>query len=143
MKLFVKNTISGLVPCDDNDYEEKKKLKLGDVYQITISRPRNYEFHKKYFALINCAWECLSEKQTEFFKDINNFRKTMELAAGHSEMVYSINRKEFIEQVLSIAFDKMDNDQFQDLYNRVFDVILKYPLKNISQEDFINNLSNF
>ena len=143
MKLFVKNTISGLVPCDDNDYEEKKNLKLGEVYQVTISRPRNYEFHKKYFALINCAWECLNEKQTEFFKDINNFRKTMELAAGHSEMVYSINRKEYVEQVLSIAFDKMDNDQFQDLYNRVFDVILKYPLKNISEEDFINNLSNF
>ena len=143
MKLFVKNTINGLVPCDDNDYEEKKKLKLGEVYQVTISRPRNYEFHKKYFALINCAWEYLNEKQIEFFKDINNFRKTMELAAGHSEMVYSINRKEFVEQVLSIAFDKMDNDQFQDLYNRVFDVILKYPLKNISQEDFVNNLSNF
>ena len=143
MKLFVKNTIDGLVPCDDNDYDEKKKLKLGEVYQVTISRPRNYEFHKKYFALINCAWECLNEKQTEFFKDINNFRKTMELAAGHSEMVYSINRKEFVEQVLSIAFDKMDNDQFQDLYNRVFDVILKYPLKNIKQEEFEKNLINF
>ena len=143
MKLFVKNTIAGLVPCDDNDYEEKKKLKLGEVYQVTISRPRNYEFHKKYFALINCAWEYLNEKQIEFFKDINNFRKTMELAAGHSEMVYSINRKEFVEQVLSIAFDKMDNDQFQDLYNRVFDVILKYPLKNICQEEFEKNLINF
>ena len=143
MKLFVKNTISGLVPCDDNDYEEKKKLKLGDVYQITISRPRNYEFHKKYFALINCAWECLNEKQTEFFKDINNFRKTMELNAGHCETIYSIERREFIEQVLSISFDKMDNDEFESLYNRVFDVILKYPLKNISQEDFINNLANF
>ena len=143
MKLFVKNTISGLVPCDDNDYEEKKKLKLGEVYQVTISRPRNYEFHKKYFALINCAWECLSENQTEFFKDINNFRKTMELNAGHCETIYSIERREFIEQVLSISFDKMDNDEFESLYNRVFDVILKYPLKNISQEDFINNLSNF
>ena len=143
MKLFVKNTISGLVPCDDNDYEEKKKLKLGEVYQVTISRPRNYEFHKKYFALINCAWECLNEKQTEFFKDINNFRKTMELNAGHCETIYSIERKEFIEQVMSISFDKMDNDEFESLYNRVFDVILKYPLKNISQEDFINNLSNF
>ena len=143
MKLFVKNTIAGLVPCNDNDYEEKKKLKLGEVYQVTISRPRNYEFHKKYFALINCAWEYLNEKQIEFFKDINNFRKTMELAAGHSEMVYSINRKEFVEQVLSIAFDKMDNDQFQDLYNRVFDVILKYPLKNIKQEEFEKNLINF
>ena len=143
MKLFVKNTIAGLVPCDDNDYEEKKKLKLGEVYQITISRPRNYEFHKKYFALINCAWECLNEKQTEFFKDINNFRKTMELNAGHCETIYSIERREFIEQVLSISFDKMDNDEFESLYNRVFDVILKYPLKNISQEDFINNLSSF
>ena len=143
MKINLLNTSRGLVPMYDYDYDEKKKLRIGEVYCAEVRLQRNYEFLKKYFALINCAWECLNEKQTEFFKDINNFRKTMELNAGHCETIYSIERKEFIEQVLSISFDKMDNDEFESLYNRVFDVILKYPLKNISQEDFINNLSKF
>ena len=61
MKLQLKNTMSGLVPINDASYDEKKKLKIGQVYEVTIKLVRNYDFHKKYFALINCAWEYLPE----------------------------------------------------------------------------------
>jgi hypothetical protein len=57
MKLFLQNTTHGLIPCYDADYDEKKKLKAGKVYKVEIKLARNYDFHKKYFALINCAWE--------------------------------------------------------------------------------------
>ena len=61
--------MSGLVPINDASYDEKKKLKIGQVYEVTIKLVRNYDFHKKYFALINCAWEFMTEKQQAFFKD--------------------------------------------------------------------------
>jgi hypothetical protein len=60
--------MSGLVPINDVSYDEKKKLKIGQVYEVIIKLVRNYEFHKKYFALINCAWEYLPEHKQEFFK---------------------------------------------------------------------------
>lgn len=144
MKINLINTVNGLIPCQDSDYEQKRKLKVGGVYTFTCKLSRNYEFHKKYFALINCAWEFLTEKQQDFFKnDTDIFRKTMEIAAGHCEVVYLISKNEWSEVPKSISFEKMDEAAFSNLYQKVFDVILKYPLKDISYEYFTKNLINF
>lgn len=144
MKLKLLNTISGLKPLYDPDYDEKKKLKIGEVYEATIKRPRNLHFHRKYFSLINLAWEYQLERSTEHFhNNVDVFRKTVELAAGWCEPVYSIERREWVEIPKSIAFDKMDNDEFTNLYERVKDVLFKYFLKHITVEEFEKNLINY
>ena len=143
MKLLLLNTSQGLKPCYDEDFDEKKKLKLGEVYEVTIKKARNYEFHKKYFSLINTAWEYQHEKVIEHFKNVDCFRKTVEIAAGWCDTIYSISRKEWVEIPRSIAFDKMDEFEFRDLYERVKDVLFKYFLKNISEEEFTRNLINY
>ena len=48
MKLFLRNTISGLVPLYPSDFDEKRKLKLGWDYEADIVHPRNLGFHKKF-----------------------------------------------------------------------------------------------
>ena len=141
MKLLLKNTSSGLIPIYDDDFDEKKKLKIGQVYEVSIKLVRNYEFHKKYFALINCAWEYLTEPQAEFYKNKEIFRKIIEVVAGHCEKWYSPELKKWVEIPKSISFDKMDNAEFQDLYSRVLDVII-ISLK-IDREEFERNISNF
>lgn len=143
MKLNLQNTARGLIPCYDDDFEEKKKLKIGEIYKVEIKLYRNYEFHKKYFALINCAWEYLTEKQQDFIKSKNGFRKTLQIAAGWSEVYYSINRKEWVEESKSISFESMDNAEFETLYNAVKDVLFTTFLRNISEEEFMKNLVNF
>lgn len=144
MELYLLNTASGLRPCYDSDYDEKKKLKLGKIYKAKITQARNYDFLKKYFALINCAWSYQNEKTTAHFKEsVECFRKTVEIAAGHCDTAYSISRKEWIEIPKSIAFDKMDEAEFMDLYERVKDVLFSVFLRDISEYDFMRNLSNF
>jgi hypothetical protein len=144
MELNLLNTAGGLVPCDDNDYEEKRKLKVGQIYKATIKLNRNYRLHRKYFALINCAWAYQNERQTAFFKgSVEIFRKTMEMAAGHCERVYSIEHKEWRDIPKSIAFDKMDEAEFRDLYERVKDVLFATALRGVSEEEFLDALANF
>lgn len=144
MKLKLLNTSSGLKPLYDKDYDEKKKLKIGETYEATIRLVRNLDFHRKYFSLINCAWEYQNEKVTEHFHDNQKlFRKTVEMAAGWCDTIYSISRKEWIETPKSIAFDKMDNDEFTELYERVKDVLYKYFLKHINIEEFEKRLMYF
>lgn len=144
MELNLLNTAGGLVPCDDNDYEEKRKLKVGQIYKATIKLNRNYRLHRKYFALINCAWAYQNERQTAFFKgSVEIFRKTMEMAAGHCERVYSIEHKEWRDIPKSIAFDKMDEAEFRDLYERVKDVLFATALRGVSEEEFLDALVNF
>lgn len=145
MKILLLNTVQGLKPMYDTDYDEKKKLKLGVVYTADIKIARNYEFHKKYFALINCAFEYLTlDIREKLFRDsIEPFRKTLQIAAGYFELVYSVERKEFVEQASSIAFDKMSESEFSELYEKVKFVLFKHFLGGISEEAFMKELANF
>ena len=142
MKIFLQNTATGLVPLYDEDYEEKRKLKIGQVYQAEIKQPRNYQFHKLYFALINCAWEYLRESDVEKFKNVDNFRKAVQIEAGYFELLYVIELEVYVKQAVSISFGKMDEIEFNQLYERVKDVIFKM-LRYVPIDEFERNLSNF
>ena len=144
MEIYLKNTGSGLFPMTDDDYENKTKLKIGQVYKVTIKQARNYELLKKYFALIKCSWEYLSEQQQAFFNENKeSYRKTVEMAAGHFDLIYSIDRKEWIEQPKSISFDKMDEFAFRELYESVRRVLFDLFLRHVSQEEFESNLMDY
>jgi len=144
MKINLLNTLDGFKLASDADYEQKRKLKLGKIYQFETKLLRNYEFLQKYHKLITVAFEYQNEKvQEHFHNSIESFRKTVQVAAGHCDTYYSISRKEWVEESKSISFEKMEEEEFQDLYNKVKDVLFLYFLKNISEEEFIKNLINF
>lgn len=143
MKIFVQNTIRGLVPCDDSDYDLKKKLKIGQVYSVDIKLARNYEFHKKYFALLRCAWSYQPEKVTNFFKNIDGWRKYIEVSAGFYELLWSSKFHDFVQVPKSISFEKMDKIEFSELYERVKDILYNSFLRNIDKEVFEKQLLNF
>jgi len=50
MRIFCKNLLEGLIPLYNSDLEEKKKLKLDEIYEVEIKVARNYQFHKKFMA---------------------------------------------------------------------------------------------
>lgn len=144
MDMFLTNTINGLVPIDEESADKKSRLKLGKTYRAKVNESRKYEFHKKYMALIKCAWEFQHEKVTNFFKDdMHKFRKYLEITAGHSEMIFHPRLKDWVEIPKSISFDEMSQVDFEDLYNKVYVVLFKSFLSQISQEEFENNLKNF
>ena len=143
MKIDLKCTYNGLIPMYDEDLEEKKKLKIGEIYQAEIKLVRNIDFHKKYFALLNCAWSLQSEARQIKFKTFELFRKSVQLAAGHCEVIYSHSHKDFIEIPKSISFEKVDNAEFEEIYKSVRNVIDTVFCKGISIEDFEKHLSNF
>lgn len=144
MKLLLLNTREGLKPMYDEDYDEKKKLKIGEIYEAEIKLPRNLRFHRKYFGLIRCAWEYLNEKQQDFFKNnLEVFRKSLEVAAGWCEPLYDLETQELYHAPKSISFEKMKEDEFSILYNNVRDILFKIILPNISKEEFERNLVNF
>lgn len=128
----------------DEDYDEKKKLKIGETYEAEIRLPRNLKFHRKYFSLLRCAWEYLNEKQQEFFEnDMEVFRKSLEVTAGWCEPIYNLKTESWVHAPKSISFRKMKEEEFNALYNNVRDILLRAILPNISQEEFERNLKNF
>jgi hypothetical protein len=143
MKLHLLNTIDGLRPCADPDYDQKKRLKIGSVYEAEIREVRNYQFLRKYFALIRCAYAFLTPSQQEFIKSPDGLRKTVQIAAGYCEVYYSIKRKEWVEESKSIAFDKMTESEFSEVYEGVRLVLFTYFLKHVDEATFMRELVNF
>ena len=144
MKLLLLNTREGLKPLTDDDYDEKKKLKIGEIYEVTIKKPRNLAFFRKYWALLKCAWEYLDERQQEFFKNnIEVFRKSLEITAGWCEPLFDLETQKWVHAPKSISFEKMNESEFNTLYNNVRDILFKVIIPNISKEEFERNLVNF
>lgn len=144
MKLTLYNTPSGLKPCYDADYEEKRRLQIGEYYIADIKRVRNPRLHRLFFALINCSWEYLDEGQRAGFREnVDLWRQYLTVAAGWSEVFYSPKTNSFVEYPKSIAWDKMDDTEFQSFYERVKDIVFLVIGRNVSREEFERNLSNF
>ena len=144
MKINLQVTSEGFKCASDEDWEKKKTLKRGTIVECTIKEFRNYQFHKLYFSLINLSWEYLDESQRAFFKEsVDAFRKTVEVAAGHYEPVYSVSRKAWLEVPKSIAFDKLDEASFHGLYERVKDVIFRFFIPSVNKDEFEFALKDF
>ena len=143
MKLHLQNTEYGLRPCSDTDYNLKRKLKIGSVYEATIREVRNYEFLQKYFALIRCAYDFLTPSQQRFIKSVDGLRDTVQIAAGYYEVYYSIKRREWVEQSKSISFEKMEESEFSELYEAVKLVLFSTFLKDVDEATFLRELVNF
>lgn len=143
MRLFLLNTAQGLRPIYDEDYDERKKLKIGQVYRADVVVPRNTAFHRKYFSLINCSWDLLTERQREFFGNKESFRKTVQTAAGYCDKVFNLKLREWVDVPKSISYDKMRGDEFEDLYNGVRHVLIDTFLRHITLEQFEETLINY
>lgn len=145
MEILLYNTPSGLKPCYDDDYEEKKKLKIGEIYKAKITIPRNIKHHRKFFAMLKTCWEYQSEERRAkmFQNSFDLFRQTVLLAAGISNRIWDVNAKRFIDIPKSISFSNMTQTEFDEVYNRCFDVLCSTFVAHVSRYELESNFYNF
>ena len=123
MEIWVKNNFGSLVPMYGTDYDNKRKLKIGQEYLVTITLPRNIKFHRKMFALYNLVFENRSHDSP--YSNIDDLRRDITIAAGYCRERVNINGEITLEAD-SISFASMQEDKFAELYNATLDVIVKY-----------------
>lgn len=123
MKFNMAKTENGKpIPATDKDKEKWSKVGIGEVFKCTTINQRNYEFHKKFFALIQIAFDNLPERFD--FTDPEHLREELIKAAGFYELRTDFHGNEY-KVAQSIAFDKMDEERFQVLYERVVDLVCR------------------
>ncbi len=129
-----------LVPSDEEAQQELSKLKLGQPVRVTIVRQRNYHFLKKWFALINFAFDYWEPPEIELKqkvtpeKNLDRFRKDVTILAGYYDATYRLNGEVRIE-AKSIAFGNMSEDEFEVLYSKTIDVILKKVCTQFTEDE--------
>ena len=123
-----------LMPDDKGTVEWLAKIKTGDGVFGDFKRPRNYQLHKKWFVLVNYAFEMWEPGEGMPEKNFERFRQDMTILAGYFDHVPRIDGTiDIVAQ--SISFAKMTQDTFDALYFATVDAVLKWVLRTYTRED--------
>jgi len=139
MKLHLKKIDNYLIPDDQESAAYLFQCKQGSVLAADVKKPRNYEFHKKYFSLLDYAFDCWEPEPIEYKgmviqKNQTKFRKDIQIAAGYGEATYNLKGEiQYVSK--SIKFGKMEEEEFEKLYSSVINVILDYIFTNYTRDD--------
>lgn len=87
MKGFMRKTLTGWVPADEQAQAIHRRQKLGQVSRADIAVPRNYKHHCLFMVLLN---EVTFPNQ-ERYVNAQHFRRAVALAAGHCEEMMTLN----------------------------------------------------
>jgi hypothetical protein len=132
---IVKNLNNTFSIAYNSDYESAKKLKAGVEYQCEIKLPRNYNFHKKYFALLNLVFD-----NQETYINLNDLRHDLIIECGlYSEHLNMQGNN--VKIANSISFASMDEAQFSELYDKSLHILSNH--FNINKQDLIDNIEQY
>lgn len=143
MDIYCRVTDIGLIPMYDSDLDEKHRLRIGDNVLCTIKRPRNYEFHKKYFALLRLTVANLPhliQQQMQIFTE-EDLLDCLKIDLGLFTTRWHGGRP--IVKTGSISFAKMDNTEFERFFSRSVDAILRIYLRGTDRQALIEEVENY
>lgn len=143
MDIYCRVTDIGLMPMYDSDLDEKHRLRIGDNVLCTIKRPRNYEFHKKYFALLRLTVANLPhliQQQMQIFTE-EDLLDCLKIDLGLFTTRWHGGRQ--IVKTGSISFAKMDNTEFEKFFSRSVDAILRIYLRGTDRQALIEEVENY
>lgn len=143
MKILCVITETGLTPKYESDREEFKKLKRNAEVVVEIKKGRNIEFHKKYFALLKLTFENFPERLEDKLNvhSVEDLRTRIKIDLGLYDISHYGNQSIIIPK--SIAFDKMDETEFEKFYRMSVNHIIKNYLKGVSNEQIEEEIWKF
>lgn len=139
MDIYVMCKPEGLVPLYDSDYENKCRLKTGAVYRLSVSLPRNYKFHKKFFALLRLAADNIPDRFG--IRTVDDMLLALKYELGMVEII-NLSGREFVKPK-SISFAEMDEGTFEKFFSGCVRVILNKFLAGTDEDDLIEELERY
>lgn len=115
-RLYLRKSLTGFVPADEETRELGRKYKLGEIYRADVVKPRSYQHHKLCMALLN-----LTFLNQEKYDNFEMFRKAIALAAGHCEVITTIDG-EVLTIPGSLSYDALDEVEFTKVFTAMMTV---------------------
>lgn len=117
-----------LIPGDESVQDKMQKVENGTDLIIEIKFKRNPLFHRKAFALLNLVFQ-----SQDRYKTLEDLLIEFKLKSGHYQEHITTKGK-VIYQAKSIAFDEMDQIEFEELYSKWIDIALLHFVSMEKQE---------
>lgn len=93
--------------------KKMKALEPGELIKVSSWFPRNGKFHRLHFGMLGQLFD-----QQEQFDDADKLREWLQIGAGYATFLPGPTGK-MVAIADSIAFDKMDDEQFAEHHEKV------------------------
>ena len=144
MDIYCRVTPYGLVPLYDSDHDLKQRLRVGSTVRCRVSLPRNYRFHKKFFALVRLTFDNLPLPLVERWnvRSENDMLRRFKRDLGYySSTVNDLGEREI--EYRSISFSAMDEQEFERFYDDCVNLVLYHYLPGLDRQDLIEAVEQF
>ncbi len=128
-KLYLKKKNGVLIPSLPNDEEIFRQWHECDILECNIKKPRNIKFHRKFMALLNVVFD-----NQEIYTNFDAMRYEITMRSGFF-MAHTNIKGETMYFPKSIAFANMDELEFNKLFDKAIDVILKHFMPKASRQE--------
>jgi hypothetical protein len=129
-KMMTLNGVA-LVPVAPIDRDELVKLPTGVDLAAAITRPRSGRHHRFFMALCQLVVD-----NNDYYLSVDQFLTWLKVRMGHVEEVVFHNGQIWW-QTKSISFEKMDQTEFREFFDRALDIILKDVLKGADKAELL------
>jgi len=135
IRAFLFGVVDGFSEQDKKSWRKFWKgvinAQAGELFKTEFKFIRNSKFHRKFFVLLTVGFEAWDPgrkhktyKGMPVSKDFEVFRSDVTILAGHYEQTFNL-RGEMILRAKSISFAAMDDDEFEQVYSSVANVLLE------------------
>lgn len=136
MKIHVQRQLDNTFTIPySSDHDKLKNIKVGDIVECEIKKPRNIAHHKKFFTLIEFVFQ-----NQEKYKNREHLRHDLTIEAGFYDL-----RENFwgekVKEPKSISFANMDQIEFNQFYSAFIDAI--YIVYGFDRQDIIENVDRY
>ena len=154
MQIQVIKQPGGLLrPANQVDADLLSGLANGALLTGDFKQPRNPRFHRKFFAMLNFAYDYWQPQEQEYKglkseKSFKRFRNEVTVLAGWYIVTTDLRGNVKLEPK-SISFADMDDTEFSEFYKAAFGVLWNFVLSQVQgmtpelAENTINQLVNF
>lgn len=126
--IWLRKLYDTFCPADEVSADLMEKFKANGVYKAELTQPRNIGFHRKYFSLLNLAYENYEQPEVfhngiRVYKSFERFREEVTISCGHWELELN-KRNNVVQRAKSISFAEMGQVEFEELFSMAITVIM-------------------
>jgi hypothetical protein len=138
MKINITKNLSGWIPTDDDARKYHRKGKPGDIYYVEVKKykdQRNAKLLQKYWVML----QVIVDNQ-ENYRTKEDLHHDIKWALDITVVKQNMLTGEMIKEVGSVAFDKMENDDFNKFYSDAITLIVERVLIGTDPEELENHV---
>lgn len=128
MEILLTRNGDSLIPADYMGTEAIQRMKHGEAVRATVKRTRNVKHHRKFFALLSVVYD-----NQDRYATTEQLLIAVKIATGYYDECMIGPKLVCIPR--SIAFDKMPQDEFEQLYAKALELIVTRIIPGTNKAD--------